>query len=67
MATVIRVTRSQTYYYPGMGGSRRSFRPDYTCHGPDGKRFTNTSKAELLAVLRRNYGPVQLQIVEEGR
>jgi hypothetical protein len=30
--------------------------PYYQCTGPDGPAFDNTSKAELLRILRRRYG-----------
>lgn len=30
----------------------------YTCVGPDGKRYQNTNRADLLALLRQRYGKV---------
>lgn len=37
----------------------------YECHGPDGTRFTNSSRATLLDVLRRKYGRgVKLTVID---
>jgi len=44
--------------------STRPWRTDYTCTGPDGVRYQNASKATLVALLRRKYGRVELEIVD---
>lgn len=43
-------------------GRRRPFSTLYTCTGPDGRRFDNTSFKTLRDVLRRRYGRVVLEV-----
>jgi hypothetical protein len=58
--TAITVERGETFYRR----SRRPWRTDYSCTGPDGRRFTNADKAELRRVLTAAYGPVELTVVD---
>jgi hypothetical protein len=52
-----------------VGGASRYGRYEqryYECFGPDGTKFTNSSKATLKSVLQRRYGKVVL-VIEDVR
>lgn len=47
------------------GGRNHPFSTLYTCTGPDGRTFSNTSIASLRDVLKRRYGKVTLEVDDQ--
>lgn len=61
----VQITATLSTMFSCRPGNLRPFSNYYECHGPDGTKFTNTSKETLLSVLRRRYGRVELTIKDE--
>lgn len=53
--------------YSPLPGNRSPYKNYYECTGPDGTKFDNTSKAELLRVLRKHYGKVNLTVLDQRK
>lgn len=64
MTTKTEIQVTLTLIFSSTPGNRKPYRNYYECTGPDGRKFTNTSKTELARALRKYYGPVVLKITD---